>query len=108
MDENIKIIKPPDMLNPNKIAEKKILEKYGVCPFCGEKRKFDYHNGMNSQGISEYNTSWYGKHDGNSNEFSCLRFWEKDMFWNCKKFECHTCGAKWESPPYPKDIGGYE
>lgn len=38
MEENIKITKLPDILNPNKIAEKKILEKYGICPFCGEKK----------------------------------------------------------------------
>jgi len=37
MEENIKITKLPDILNPNKIAEDKILEKYGTCPFCGEK-----------------------------------------------------------------------
>nr|DAT37010.1 MAG TPA: C2H2 type zinc-finger protein [Caudoviricetes sp.] len=37
-----------------------------------------------------------------------MRFWEKNTIWKYKKFECHTCGAKWESPPYPKNIGGYE
>lgn len=31
MEENIKITKLPDILNPNKIAEDKILEKYGTC-----------------------------------------------------------------------------
>lgn len=39
MEENIKITKLPDILNPNKIAEKKILEKYGIFPFLWRKRK---------------------------------------------------------------------
>lgn len=108
MEETIKITRLPDILNPNKIVEEKIREKYGTCPFCGKKKNFNYRNGLNSQGVSEHDISWYGKHDANENEFSLLRFWEKNTFWKCKKFECHTCGAKWQSPSYPKDIGGYE
>ena len=30
------------------------------------------------------------------------------MYWKRDHFECHTCGAQWKSPPYPKNIGGYE
>ena len=54
MEENIKITKLPDILNPNKIAEDKILEKYGTCPFCGEKREYDRRNGRGSPGVSRY------------------------------------------------------
>lgn len=108
MEENIKITKLPDILNPNKIAEKKIFEKYGICPFCGEKERFGCDNSRGSKGVWDWETTWYGKHDKNNNKFSWLRFWEKNIIWKCKKFECHTCGAKWESPPYPKNIGGYK
>lgn len=54
MEENIKITKLPDILNPNKIAEDKILEKYGTCPFCGEKREYDHRNGWDSPSVSRY------------------------------------------------------
>lgn len=109
MEENIKIIKLPDILNPNKIAEDKILEKYGTCPFCGEKREYDHRNGLNSPGVSRYSIDWHGKYnERDGGIFACVRFWEKSRRWKYIKFTCYTCGAKWESPTYPIDIGEYE
>lgn len=109
MNEDIKITRLPDILDPNKIADEKIQEKYGTCPFCGEKRKYNWRNGWVSPGVEAITDDWYGKHDEmDKGLLVWLRFWEKNIYWKRMRFRCYTCGAKWESPPYPKNIGEYE
>ena len=110
MEENIKITRLPDMLNPNKMMEEKIFRTYGVCPFCGENKEWDFRNGFDSNGVEilPIVDSWYGKHNESGSIFSLFNFREKDMYWKRDHFECHTCGTQWKSPPYPKNIGGYE
>ena len=98
------------MLDPNRMIEEEIFGIYGICPFCGENRKWDFHNGFDSDGVEDLPIidSWYGKRDESGNIFSILNFREKAMHWKRMHFECHTCGSQWESPPYPKNIGVYK
>ena len=109
MNEDIKITRLPKILDPNRMMEEKIFGIYGSCPFCGENKKWDFHNGVDSDGIevSFVLEGWYGKHDQDSNPFSILRFWEKDIYWKRQSFICHTCGAMWKSSAYPGNIKGY-
>lgn len=105
MEENIKITKLPKMLDPNRMMEEKIFRKYGVCPFCGENKEWDFRNGFDSNGVEvlPITDSWYGKRDEGS-IFSIFNFKEKNMHLKRDHYECHTCGAEWKSPPYPRNI----
>lgn len=37
----MKIIKLPKEIDPNLLIEKQVSERYGICPICGETRKYD-------------------------------------------------------------------
>lgn len=102
---NGKITQLPDSINPNKLIMEAMDEKYSICPFCGENRRVDFIK--SDKGICKHNyTSWYGKKTDSF--FSSFKFWEKDLHWRIDKWRCNTCGAKWESEPYPTDIMGGE
>lgn len=60
------------------VAEDKILEKYGIFPFCGEKKGLVVIIAIVLKDVWVWETTWYGKHDKNNNKFSWLRFWEKN------------------------------
>lgn len=109
MDRDVKIIKPPSALDVNDLIFKEIKKKNMVCPFCGENRKYDFIRQMSDRskiyGVESsciYSESWYGKQ--NHTWYSMFKFWESNHLWKRSGFECHTCGAKWLSEPYPTDI----
>lgn len=106
-------IKTRDMLNPNKIIEKVINEKYGsVCPFCGERSTF-FNNtlyGLDSKGIANYAIkTWTGYSYEPYTEMSFAekvrrRHSEKKYHhWKINSYLCHTCVHTWNSQEFPTD-----
>ena len=96
-----KITRLPDSLNPNKLIMEAMDKKYSVCPFCGESRRVGPIS--SKYGVRKNRTKrWYGKKK--ESFFSDFKFWEKDHCWNVDQWECKSCGAAWESDPYPTDI----
>lgn len=100
---NVKITKLPETINPNKILREKMAERYSVCPFCGEteKCKNPYDIWKSRSGIHQnMPKSWHGKRN-EDNMFSVFKFWERSRYWKIDQYKCYTCGAEWESEPYP-------
>lgn len=94
----MKITKFPDKCEPNKLLKDKIKNMYMTCPCCGENKKYDFFDKKHI-GVECYlfYPTRYGKQ----------KPWYKHMFdrsryWNKLLFECHTCGAKWESEEFPE------
>jgi len=96
----MKITKLPDSLDPSTIIKKKIDELNSICPFCGETGNHNLNEGGIARGA--YRT-WFGKQD-----HSLKSFLKKSHHWRVNLYECYTCGAEWESDPYPTDITGLE
>ena len=110
---NIKIVKLPDHINPDKLIEDEVLRRFEYCPFCNAARE-DGH-GLPTIQFYEYE-SWYGYYYG-YDEFSFgyhgikVGFWkklidflnpkEKKRHWAIIKFHCRNCNAEWFSPPFP-------
>ena len=94
---NGQVTELPDSINPNKIIQQKMKEKYGTCPFCGETKTFwEGCKGTGRQtGIMPMITRLYKNYGG---LFSKKIYSQKDTY------ICHTCGAKWETPYYPIDL----
>ena len=90
MENNIRITKLPDAVNPNKIIQKKVRED------------FLENNGNVGIRNSVWGRSWYGKHDEREHPFrNFFRFWEKNQSWRTDYYHCNACGGEWESEPYP-------
>lgn len=98
-----KITTLPYDINPDRLVERQMTEKYGKCPFCGK----GYSN--------RFTHKWHGKHDehddfkyGYSETYrsrwtlKAFRFWEKDHDWKVYKFSCN-CGAEWLTEPFRVD-----
>ena len=106
----MKVTKLPDSLDPNKLIEKKIREKCGTkCPFCGETKKWHpimmTAAGQPVQGLRESYFDYIGRQDK-----SISSFFKERYVWRVLKYTCYTCGASWESEPFPTNIdtGDYE
>ena len=90
---NGQVTELPDKINPNKIIQQKMKEKYGTCPFCGESR-----------------TVWEVRNQvaGVTNSFIRLHksysLFSKPLWSQKDCYSCCTCGAKWETPYYPIDL----
>lgn len=110
----MKIIKLPKEIDPNLLIEKQVSEKYGICPICGEKRKYDQKEeikylrqgsakGIYGIKISSINTR-YGKQKP-----IWKHLFGKNYKWKQFEFACETCGTIWQSGEYPeidiRDIG---
>lgn len=113
MNNCIKVFRPPNNMNANKLVKDEIHKRNMICPFCGETRKGDLVNnvlklgesyGVCYTGICKH---WYGKHDEEENPLAWLRFWEKNFHYQMDLYECFTCGAEWYSQPYPTNLGNY-
>lgn len=92
-----RITKLPDIWDPNIIMNKKINEKYGKCPICGEV--FDDFNVICTQ------KTWYGLENKNTiGLFSIKDLFTKPRHWCINCYYCKKCGCEWETPPYPTDI----
>ena len=107
----MKVTKLPDSLDPNKLIEKKIREKCGTkCPFCGETQKYRHLPMVKAgepfeRGIRESSREYWGRPDK-----SIFSFFKDPYLWKVLVYTCYTCGASWESEPFPTNIdtGDYE
>ena len=95
--------------------------KYSVCPICGESRSFarcllekiqsgEHYEGFLWGGVEKQclwpcDKGWYGVAKGDIIGVFLPWRWHH---WHIDSYECHTCGAKWDSEPYPIDITGLE
>lgn len=97
MDDNIKIIRVPNKLNKNAIEFSRAYDNYRHCPFCLEAS------------IWHDFKEWYETSDGKKGLFALFK---KKHHWKSLIFDCDTCGAIWQSPPfrtdYPKNVCFYE
>lgn len=110
---DIKLVKLPNSIDPNILIKKEIHKRYSKCPCCGEDKSFcDYAwEGEYKKGIIRYaQRSWYGKYyEGDDCLFHLQnlnpRNWiAHNHHWKVNRYECYSCGAIWECPPYPADI----
>lgn len=120
MEVNIRRL--PNTINPDNMIKFLVRKKYGEkCPFCGETRKRwdclkdkDLNAGVDCGGIYIH---WYGYPDDIDAERSSRslskdlkdlitfrHLKEKHHHWRIDDCTCHTCGAEWETPPYPTDV----
>jgi ribosomal protein L37AE/L43A len=91
------IIKLPRDLDPNEMIRKRMYEKYSICPFCGEEKKYALFSG--NEGVERYSSEdWYGK------QKHWWHIWEEPHHWRIDHWKCRTCGAEWKSEAYPTDI----
>ena len=99
----MKITKLPDKCEPNKLLKEKIKNMYMTCPCCGENRECDIFDDIKNNrkhiGVECY--SFYPA------RYGIQKPWHKHLFdkrtwWTTMIFECHTCGAKWESEEFPE------
>lgn len=109
---DIKITKLPNIINPNIMLQDEIKKRYGSkCPFCGEVRSiWDFENskefmtkGLRIGGICK---TWYGKQYEIHKPISFNpKYWfQKDHHWKILCCKCYTCGATWDTPPFPTDV----
>ncbi len=110
----MKIIKLPKEIDPNLLIEKQVSEKYGICPFCGENRKYDpkeeikYLRQGSAKGIYGIKITTINTRYGKQRPIWKHLFGEKYK-WKYFEFTCETCGTIWQSDEYPeidiRDIG---
>lgn len=86
----MKITQLPDVLDVNKILDRRMKELNYRCPFCGELDKYN---------IICYSTTEFRNYSG-----KWYRFWEKIHDMKKYKYKCLKCGGEWESDWFPQDI----
>lgn len=97
----IKILNLPEDLNIDKRIEKKMLEVYGICPYCNNNHLLEGDpDDSSSHFYSKYvvyhiYSAGYGPIDKKTFIFK-KKYEHKKMI-----FHCNKCGMKWESPKYP-------
>lgn len=114
----MKLTKLPDSCDPNLLIQEKNRAIYSICPCCGESRK-DIYCLMDKLEKGEYgwpgdlyggverinyvpSKGWYGPAKG---DWLGWVIPGRKHRWRIDCYRCHTCGAEWESDPYPDDIG---
>lgn len=107
------ISKLPDKLNPNVLLEKEITKKFEKCPFCGETKSWTHFIGTKEylhKGLHTSYRTWYGKpYEGDGNlfhlqELNPINWFKPNHHWRVNEYHCCSCGAEWESDPFPRDI----
>ena len=114
----MKITKLPNNCDPVLMIQNRLREKYSVCPICGESRDSDEcliekiktreeYQGFLWGGVERRNLvppkGWYGSAKGDILGIFLPWRWHN---WHIDSYICHTCGAEWDSDPYPVDIKG--
>ena len=91
------------LLDSGRVIEELIRRKSSVCPCCGETRPsdlYDYNGMRRNYGVSIKSTiTWIGS--CNDGVFSFLK---GKYHWKVLRFRCYTCGAEWESDPFPLSL----
>ena len=82
------ITKLPDVLDVNKILDRRMKELNYRCPFCGELNDIICYQ---TTEFRNYSGKWY-------------HFWEKIHYMKKYKYECSRCGGEWESDWFPQDV----
>ena len=108
---DIRVTKLPNIINPNSMVEDEIKKRYGSkCPFCGEEKSiWDFKNSKEfmTKGldIGSLCRTWYGKRDEENKViiFNPKYWFQKDHHWKVLYCKCYTCGAAWDTPPFPTD-----
>lgn len=83
MNQNIKILQPPDKENPIVLNANKIKEESRICPYCNQEVGWSH--------IFEQ-TRAKSKYRGLKGLFSSECIHEKKLL-----YHCDSCGAKWET-----------
>ena len=100
----MKLTKLPDSCDPNLLIKERSRKIFSVCPCCGESK--NYHLLENNGGVERIEyvnpNGWYGPAKG---YWIGLLFPNRWYHWRIDNYKCHSCGAEWESDPYPIDVG---
>lgn len=90
----MKIIKTNTQVISQEEEKKRANMGCDVCPCCGENRSFDkcIRDGVGFKGISSIRI--------NRNRSVGSIFFGKTESTTVDIYDCHTCGAEWESEPY--------
>lgn len=98
----MKIIEAPYETNTDAQLRNKILKECSVCPCCGETRKSEIINGALCGIHARLGNQWYGRRSEYEHPILGLfKFQEPLTYWETTIFSCYSCGAVWESDPYP-------
>ena len=89
----MKITKLPDVIDPSKLIQEEVRKRNNICPFC--KRRGLWGGELRST------KSWYGKQN-----HKLKSLFQKSHYWKIDYYKCYSCGAEWETDPYPTDITG--
>jgi len=99
----MKLTKLPDNCDANLMVQEESRKKFAVCPCCGESRShfYPYITGGIELEYLVPSKGYYGPARGD--------FWGRFLpsrwhNWRIDSYRCHTCGAEWESDPYPIDL----
>lgn len=120
----MRITKLPDRCDPSLMIQKRMHEKFSLCPFCGETRShteykkefveklgrrehITHEDVFGGYGVELKNLfpgkGWFGP--ARCDIIGILLPW-RWHYWSIDSYKCYTCGAEWDSDPYPTDITG--
>lgn len=120
----MKITKLPNDWDPALMIQNRSREKYSVCPVCGESRPYSDEEYLRKIKAGEHISAEEALHGGHGVERRSLWPCSKGYYgpakgdwlgwlvpshyhnWRIDSYRCYTCGAEWESDPYPTDIKG--
>ena len=117
MGIRMKLTKFPDSCDPNKMVQEESRRRFSICPCCGETRKHgsvlvnklergeklrsDFLDGGIYRRYTVPYKGWYGPAKGDILGWFFPWRWHQ---WRIDEYKCYTCGAEWESDPYPTDL----
>ena len=90
----MKLTKFPDSCDPNKMVQEESRRRFSICPCCGETERIYIKMLWPPKG-------WHGPAKGD------IIGWfipSRQHNWHIDTYKCRTCGAEWESDPYPTDL----
>lgn len=101
----MKITRLPDKCEPNVMLRKKMIERYRMCPCCGENRFLDFKAQLEAikenKGKFGVRLMVYGNRRLGFQKPWYKHIFEGEKWWNSLSFKCETCGAEWESEEFP-------
>jgi hypothetical protein len=99
-------------LEPNKFGVDETIRRYikvkyaAKCPYCNNcKHKTIYYKGACQEEFDGFEKTLDGYDHEHEDRYG---FKYSTLTWVRMKFECSTCGGRWESPHYPSNVSNHE